>query len=316
VYRIIRKDVKVNGRRASAERMLKAGDVVEIFLPDAQLEAFLPRPRSGRGAQARRQFVIVHEDADILVVSKPFGLLTHGDGVEKKNTLANQVIAYLIETEVYNPIGQRTFTPAPANRLDRNTTGLVLFGKTLKGLQGLTAAIRAGSVEKDYLTIVKGRVKTPMTLTHRMVRDRGQNKTLILPRDADEGLLMETRVEPLCAGRGYTLVCARLITGRTHQIRAHLAEAGHPVFGDRKYGDAAANREATERYGLTTQLLHAWRLKLADGRQFEAAPPERFAHIAQELGVGGAGGDLKEIWQYGRNDNRVGSGRSSRTKAK
>jgi 23S rRNA pseudouridine955/2504/2580 synthase len=290
IYRIIRKDVKVNGRRAAADRLLAAGDTVEIFLPDAQIEGFVPPARE---AKAKRQFTVVYEDEDVLVVNKPFGLLTHGDETERKNTLANQVVSYLIESKVYNPLRQRAFTPAPANRLDRNTTGLVLFGKTLAGLQGLTAAMRGDGLEKTYLTVVKGRMKGPLPLRNRMVRDREKNVTVVLPEGADGGLSMEMVAKPAGFGKGYTLVEAQLVTGRTHQIRAQLAEAGYPVIGDRKYGDAAANRAAQERFGLTTQLLHARRLMVRDGGSlprltgmiWEAPLPERFHVIMEGLDI-------------------------------
>ncbi|MDR3304771.1 MAG: RluA family pseudouridine synthase [Clostridiales Family XIII bacterium] len=297
IYRVIRKDVKVNGKRAGADTLLAVGDVVEIYLPEEQVEGFLPQRE---GMKARKQFEIIYEDEAILVVNKPFGLLTHGDGKEKKNTLANQVIAYLIETGSYAPGRTQTFTPAPANRLDRNTTGLVMFGKTLSALRDMTAMIRgadgengAQSVGKYYLTVVKGTMKEKLCLTNRMTRDRERGVTVVLPEGAAEGILMETEARPLSAGKGYTLAEAKLITGRTHQIRAHLAEAGFPVVGDRKYGDAAANHLATRRFGLTTQLLHAYRIEIAAGRgsldylggkRFEAAPPAGFVQIAEGLG--------------------------------
>ena len=126
IYKLIRKDVKVNGKRQKEDTMLAAGDELTIYLSEEDAKALQTVKKH---VKAKRQFRIAYEDENILVCEKPFGLLTHGDHTEKKNHLANQVVDYLIQTGAYQPRLEKTFTPAPANRLDRNTTGLVIFGK-------------------------------------------------------------------------------------------------------------------------------------------------------------------------------------------
>jgi 23S rRNA pseudouridine955/2504/2580 synthase len=307
VYRTLRKDVKVNGKRAAQDTLLKEGDVIEIFLPEAQLSEFGNQPKPLH--KAKRQFGIVYEDEQVLFVNKPFGLLTHGDEHEKKNTLANQVASYLAEQGTWRPEPGNTFSPAPANRLDRNTTGLVAFGKTLPALRDLAAMMRGKAemqepqeapIEKYYLTIVRGRLASALILTGQMVRDRERNVSRVLSMGIIEGngqpeAVQVARMEatPIRQGMGYTLVEARLITGRTHQIRTQLAAAGYPVLGDRKYGDAHANAEMEREFGITTQLLHAHRLWIRDGagslayltgKEMIAEPPERFRLVAEGLG--------------------------------
>ena len=314
IYRIIRKDVRINGKRATGEVLLKSGDVIEILLPDEQITELCGGRAGGRaggavggadgGAEkARKQFGVVFEDENILVVNKPYGLLTHGDAAEKKNTLANQVLSWLSEKGAWTLSGTKTFIPAPANRLDRNTTGLVVFGKTLPAARDLAAMMRGcedgnAFVEKVYVTVVKGRLAVPMTLKSRMEREEGRNITKTLqdaPGAAARGRAMVTEVRPLAEGIGYTLVEAKLLTGRTHQIRAQLAEAGFPVIGDRKYGEEETNRMASQKYGLRAQLLHAYRLTVLggtgsleylEGKIFRAKPPARFSEIAEDLGCG------------------------------
>ena len=206
--------------------------------------------------------------------------------------LANQVVDYLIEKGDYNPRLERTFTPASVNRLDRNTTGLVLFGKTGEALQTLNRMIREkDKVNKYYMTIVKGRVKGELHLRDRMVKDERTNKVRVLSMD-EEGRDMETIVRPIETGRDFTLVEVELITGRTHQIRAHLAKAGHPVIGDVKYGDRKVNEMVRRRFNLNTQLLHAYKLtfrgctgalEYLNDLEITADLPEDFANIRREL---------------------------------
>ena len=289
IYKAIRKDVKVNGRRAKEDTMLELGDVITLYISDEELSALT---RTRRSTRVKRQFKVAYEDDNIIVVEKPFGLLTHGDRTEKKNHLANQVVDYLIEKGDYNPRLERTFTPASVNRLDRNTTGLVLFGKTGEALQTLNRMIREkDKVNKYYMTIVKGRVKGELHLRDRMVKDERTNKVRVLSMD-EEGRDMETIVTPIETGRDFTLVEVELITGRTHQIRAHLAKAGHPVIGDVKYGDRKVNEMVRRRFNLNTQLLHAYKLtfrgctgalEYLNDLEITADLPEDFANIRREL---------------------------------
>ncbi len=259
IYSLIRTKVKVNGKKVSPETLLSCGDELSLYLTDEELGSY--RKDKERPA-AKKQFKIAWEDENILIAEKPFGLLTHGDSHEKKNTLANQVTAYLIETGAYIPARERTFSPAPVNRLDRNTTGLVIFGKNYEALKALNKMIRERDyIRKFYVTIVAGRLEKPLHLKDRMQKDEVKNKISVLDKDG-EGKLMETLVKPAAYSKdgAYTLVEVELLTGRTHQIRAHLAKIGHPIIGDEKYGNPRVNAKLRKDFGLTTQLLHAGRL--------------------------------------------------------
>ena len=296
IYKMIRKDVKVNGKRASAEAMLIAGDELTLYINDEEAKTLQKPPRQ---VKARKQFAIAYEDENILAAEKPFGLLTHGDRTEKKNHLANQVLDYLVEKGEYNPRMDRTFSPAPVNRLDRNTTGLVLFGKNAEALKELNRFIRERNcINKYYLTVVCGRLEKALELCDRMTKDERLNVTSVLTGEEEGGKIMETTALPLeygrLDGRWFTLTEVKIITGRTHQIRAHLASAGFPLLGDVKYGNAGANRWASSKLGLSTQLLHARRLEFADcgdsevlsylqGRTIEAGLPENFESINKRI---------------------------------
>lgn len=290
LYKLIRKDLKVNGKRAKAETMLSEGDELSLYIEQEQLESYI-RPK--KRYAGKRQFKVAYEDEDVLIVEKPFGLLTHGDAKEKKNTLVNQVCGYLQEKGEYDPRNERIFMPSPVNRLDRNTTGLVIFGKNSAAVQILNRLIKdKDRISKRYLTIVAGNVKEPLDLKAKMEKDAKKNCVRVLPSDAAEGKLMETKVYPQKSKGGFTLVEVELVTGRTHQIRAHLGQAGFPVIGDSKYGSPRINGQIKKRFGLTTQLLHAYKLNFSKeipqlpglaGQVITAGLPEEFARIKKEL---------------------------------
>jgi len=311
IYKIIRRDLKVDGKRRNESYMLSAGEVLSLYVSDGEFERLTGGGGQGsasggaefpasRGAHARRNFSVVYEDSNILVVNKPFGLLTHGDSHEKKNHLANQVKDYLIEKGEFSPRTEKVFSPAPANRIDRNTTGLVLFGKTAPALKTLNELIREDRVGKYYLTIASGVIENEMTLGGRLTKNEERNRVTIGSDEAD-GRVVTTIVRPLetlSYGNGYTatLIEAELVTGRTHQIRAHLASIGHPIIGDIKYAGKSQSAENTwlaQNLHLTTQILHARRicfrgavpeLGFSDGTEFTAPLPDKFRKIYEKLG--------------------------------
>ncbi|MDD6311085.1 MAG: RluA family pseudouridine synthase [Firmicutes bacterium] len=287
IYKIIRKELKVNGKRAKEDTVLELGDELTFYMPQERFDE-MSKPVKKR--KAKRQFHIAYEDDNVLIVEKPWGLLTHGDSHEKKNTLMNQVCGYLQEKGEYDPATERTFTPSPVNRLDRNTTGLVIFGKNAQALRLLTKLIRERDhISKYYITIVSGNFTKPITIQESLEKI-GEKNTVHVVADG-EGLSATTVVRPLEKGKGYSLIEVELVTGRTHQIRAHLSHKGYPLIGDSKYGDFRVN-EKIKKFGLTTQLLHAYRLEFGqmpeelaelDGLVVKAQVPEEFEKIWAKL---------------------------------
>ena len=287
IYRMIRKEVKLNGKRAKEDTVLSAGDELTLYITEEESASLMG---SVRKVNARKQFRIVYEDENILVANKPFGLLTHGDSHEKKNHLANQVMDYLIAQGEYDPSRDRTFTPAPCNRIDRNTTGLVIFAKNPQALREMNAVLREKDcIEKYYLTILSGELKDDLFLKDSMVKDQERNRAVISGSDAEGAKSMETLVTPLdhgtYKGRRYTLAQVRIFTGRTHQIRTQLAHAGYPLLGDSKYGGNTALNP--------TQLLHSYmlcfrempegKLSYLTGKVIKCPPPENFRAVRDSI---------------------------------
>ena len=308
IYKIIRKDVKVDAKRRSESYILNEGEVLTLYLSDEAFEKFSRgKGAFGAGSQtnatrAKRTFRIVYEDDEVLIVNKPYGLLTHGDSREKKDHLANQVKDYLIAGGAYDPRNEKVFTPAPVNRLDRNTTGIVLFGKTAAAMRELGRMIREDEVRKFYLTIACGAIEREMHLGGSLVKDEAANKVKILDSGGKDVETIVRPLEILSFGNGLkaTLCEVELMTGRSHQIRAHLSSTGHPLIGDSKYADrkaASVNSYVRDCFSLSTQLLHACRIEFSGrvresgvldylaGKSFEAEAPARFREIL--LGLGG-----------------------------
>lgn len=186
------------------------------------------------------------------------------------------IIGYLLQSRALKETDLRTFRPSVCNRLDRNTSGLLTAGKTLKGLQDLSETLKKRTVKKYYLCLVAGCITAPQHLKGYLMKDERQNQVFISKEKTADALCIETEYEPLEVYQDVTLLQVHLITGRSHQIRAHLASIGHPIIGDSKYGNEKINHFYRERTGVKHQLLHAYRMIFADGRCVEAAPPDDF----------------------------------------
>lgn len=261
IYKMIRKDVKVNGKREKIEYLLMEGDVVTLYLSDDKFRVLSKTDSRGNVNRVRREFSIVYEDENIILVNKPRGLLTHGDSKEKKNHLTNQVIDYLIQTGSYVPRASRTFIPAPANRLDRNTSGIVAFGKTAETMRSLTQLFKNRQVEKKYLAICHGLLNEEKELTGymRKMETAGVIKAETADSDEVDSKVVLTVVKPIAtgeySGEPYSLIEVNLKTGRTHQIRMHLSSIGNPLLGDRKYGGRVLSK-----LRIKNQMLCAYKL--------------------------------------------------------
>lgn len=258
VYKMFRtRRIRVNGTRGRAEQLVATDDVIVIRGDEERL---LAKPeRSAGAARVAVTFEVVHEDGDVLAVNKPAGLAAHpGTGIEGA-TLVEMARSYLKTPEDLPPT---EFRPSPAHRLDRDTSGIVLVAKHRKAMVGLTELFTLGEgVRKTYLAMVKGK----------MPRDAG---TIDLPLSEHEqtgrskaarGVNFQealTRWKVVAAAKEISLLAVNIETGRTHQIRRHLEAIGHPVAGDRRYGDFPFNRAARTRWGLRRMGLHAWKLEL------------------------------------------------------
>ena len=287
IYKMIRKDVKINGKRGTESTVLSKGDLLTIYIPE---EKAAELHKEKKIAKVKKQFRVAYEDDSILVVSKPAGLLTHGDGKEKKNTLANQVTGYLAGEGAFDPAAENTFVPAPLNRLDRNTTGLVLFAKNAPAARKISEMLRSKEgVRKIYRAVCCGRIEEELVLDAAL--EKNEEKNIVKLSVGDGAKRSVTIVRPLKHSRAgdYTLVEAELVTGRTHQIRVHLSGAGHPLIGDQKYGDVKVNAYFKKKYGLTSQLLHAERLEFAGdaeilpGKSVRARTSKMFREIEKDL---------------------------------
>ena len=260
IYKMFRKkDIKVNGKKVNEKYILKNNDVVEMFLYEDKFKEFTATKNI---YNVKKTFEVLYEDNHVLIVYKPAGLLVHEDKNESVNTLTNQVLSYLANKNELDLSRENTFMPGPVHRLDRNTSGIVIFGKTLGALQVLNEMIKQRHcIEKSYLTICKGKVNQKRNLKGYIVKLDDQAQVKLVSKDYPGALTMETIVKPVKYNNDYSKVEVTLVTGRMHQIRVHLSSIDHPIIGDRKYGDFELNKFVKKEFGLNHQLLHAYKIR-------------------------------------------------------
>lgn len=294
VYKMLRKkNILLNGARARGNEILQEGDCITLYLADATVEKFQEgkiRDAKGAGERDRASKLIVYEDDRILALNKPAGMLSQR--ADASDLSLNDLLNAYLEDRT-DPL----FRPGIANRLDRNTTGLVLAGKDLKSSRELNEGIRERRISKKYLCIVSGILREEALLDGYLVKNEADNTVRILPEMPDnetDAARILTGYRPVAGNGGVTLLEVDLITGKSHQIRAHLASIGHPIVGDSKYGERSINNDFRDRFGIRRQLLHAYRvafcgmtegLSYLNGRVITAPLPADFRRVCEAFRI-------------------------------
>ena len=289
IYKMLRKkNITLNGKKCDGSEKLAVGDEIKLFLSDETIEKF-----SQTSIQKVKETAldILYEDEHILLINKPSGMLSQ-KAKETDESLVEYVISYLLKTGFLSPETLKTFRPSVCNRLDRNTSGLIVAGKSLAGLQIMASVFKDRSIHKYYQCVVKGNLTEKKIITGFLSKNEKTNQVTISKEERKDSSAIMTEYEPLAHtrkdGQEYTLLKVTLITGRTHQIRAHLASIGHPIVGDYKYGDAKVNETARKQYGIHSQMLHSFQilfpelpepLNYLSGRTFFAPLPAEFGEI-------------------------------------
>lgn len=296
LYKMLRKkNITLNGKKAEGREILALEDMVCFFFSDETFEKFSGRKVSRQESAERKNvgkpvptlqgITVLYEDDDFLFVNKPAGILTQ-KAVPEDYSLNEWICGYLLKQDPAFEKELTAFHPSVCNRLDRNTSGIVLCGKSLRGLQYLSGCIRDRRVRKFYRTICVGCFKEKTELRGYLAKDTYRNVVKLtrfpengpgnsIEKSVEAGAQVRAVCTPLAVGEKFTLLEVELVTGKSHQIRAQLAGAGHPLIGDFKYGNDEVNQEFKRKYGLSHQLLHACRV------EFPKAEPENPQRAAQ-----------------------------------
>ena len=249
------KRVKVNGGRAQRDQRLREGDTLQLYINDEFFDK--PSEENMFLTLFKPRLTVVYEDEHLLLADKPQGLVVHADETEKVNTLINHIQAYLYQKREWNPRWENAFTPALCNRIDRNTGGIVIAAKDAETLRILNEKIRDRELDKRYLCVTVGRPKQPEGRVECfLLKDEQKKQVSVYHRSVPGGKTAVTDYRVLDTRGELSLLEIGLETGRTHQIRATMADLGCPLLGDGKYGRGDVNR----RYGETRQALYAYRL--------------------------------------------------------
>lgn len=343
LYKMLRKkNITLNGKKAEGKEMLAVGDTVCFFFSDETYAKFtglgaithgntgvseIPKATTAsvqnkditaeytRAYSKLKDIGVLYEDSDILILNKPAGILTQ-KAKPADISLNEWLIGYLLAAKVITAEELHTFRPSVCNRLDRNTSGIVLCGKSLAGSQALSRIIKERTIRKFYRTICIGRLNKAELLEGYLVKDAATNKVSVskcatnttntislkdkssAPKKAIQDVqnnneaYIKTAYQPIAYTADYTLLEVELITGKTHQIRAHLASTGHPIIGDYKYGNPGKNNALKQKFALEAQLLHAYRIEFPtdatlpgkiSGMTVTAPYPELFSLIREQL---------------------------------
>lgn len=302
LYKMLRKkNIKWNNKKASGNEILQEGDSIQIYLADDTIAKF---QKDGKIRQHDRMnsplegIEILYEDTDILILNKPAGILSQ-KATSEDYSLNEMIVDYYIAKQT----GESLFTPSVCNRLDRNTSGILLAGMSLKGSQTLSRMLKERTLDKYYLTIVCGHIDEASTIKGFLAKKANHHQVVVyssletVPESGvEKPAYIETYYEPISYGAylnmEFTLLKVKLVTGKTHQIRAHLSSIGHPIIGDGKYGLKNVNGILKKEFGVRHQMLHAFEIMFPvtdelpeslSGAVFQAPLPKEFAELKKNL---------------------------------
>lgn len=299
LYKMLRKkNIVLNEKKADGSEKIADGDIVTLYFAEETLLKFMgkketvsqeafPEILPASFEPAFSDMTVLYENEHILLANKPAGVLTqkaHREDISLNEWLTE----YLLKGKQITPEELHTFRPSACNRLDRNTSGIVLCAKSVSGAQMLSEALKTRSLHKFYLLYVKGALTEEQTIEGFLQKDENNNKVRIYADNKNEASYIRTKYTPIRQEQDKTLLEVELITGKTHQIRAHLASIGHPLLGDYKYGDRRFNEQYRRQYQVEYQLLHAYKVVFPplqapfediSGKTFCAPVPEIFENV-------------------------------------
>ncbi|MCR5509062.1 MAG: RluA family pseudouridine synthase [Lachnospiraceae bacterium] len=293
IYKMLRKkNITLNGRRASGSERLKCDDVIRIYLSDDTFDLMRTEKKEFiSSAHGDISGHIIYEDEDILLINKPSGMLSQRSSA--KDTSLNELcLKYLMDNDKAGSSNLDVFVPSICNRLDRNTSGIVIFAKTYVCARCIASMLKEHRLKKTYRCHVKGIINEPLSLNGYLTKDHKSNIVKVTDIKTDGSSKIITRYRPVKVYKDHTLLEVDLVTGKSHQIRAHLSSVHHPVLGDNKYGDFDLNRRLKEKYRIDSQMLHAYSLTLPDdmppelkrlsGMNFQAPMPDIFEKLDRD----------------------------------
>ncbi|MDO5127699.1 MAG: RluA family pseudouridine synthase [Eubacteriales bacterium] len=296
IYKMLRKkNIVLNDKKAQGDEILYVGDTIVMYLADDTISKFRSMTKENEKVtvdiekETIEKLSILYEDSDILVVHKPVGVLSQKASA-KDYSINEQIVDYCKSNGILKKDYTNTFRPSVCNRLDRNTSGIIVAGITLKGSQNLTRILKLRVCDKYYYTIVCGHYNKELHQIAYIGKNHDKNLSEVSAEEKPGYKKIETEFEVIDQTNGFSLLQVKLITGKSHQIRAHLAYLGFPIVGDPRYGKRDVNRMFNNRFGLQNQLLHAGKLVLHRDDFFSdliiCDPlPEKFDCICTELGL-------------------------------
>lgn len=290
VYKMLRKkNIKLNGKKADGKEKLQEGDLVQLYLAEDTLEKFMEKKIKKEDRVGTEHLHVIYEDDQILLLNKPAGILSQ-KAAKGDLSLNEEMLAYLMQKGEVTKESLQTFKPSVCNRLDRNTAGILIAGKSLPAVQEINRLIKERKIGKYYKCIVAGQVKKEERIEGYLLKDEKTNKVQIRKKPFEGASEILTAYKPLEIWEEATLLEVELVTGKTHQIRAHLASIGHPIVGDRKYGDALrygkqmkkGNYQALFAYKLVFPQLEGELEKLSK-KTFTIEEPREFKALIRDF---------------------------------